>query len=703
MPTTTPDLTSLAQQMIDLTTKWQVFFQEQKDWLAGTPDGGPNHDGKYPLTNFRGQTYLVPCPAADAARVDGEANSALAYANQANTAMAGAQTYLTQSGMARDAASDFANAAVAARDLARTYADEAGSFARTAQAYAEQAQASAGDLQVAVSDAHQARDDARVAEQGASTFADASALSATKSAASAAAAAASADRASAVDPTNYYNKAASDQRFAPITGVAGNFGVGGNATINGGITGASISSAGNLWSGGTVTATKDLIGGANFWLTGTATISGEVWASGRIMSIGGNITARAANVTGNSNYWMLDEQGISRSVMFWNRSEDALRIRKFSDSTGTAWKDLVFTGTGNLTVPGQVVAGDVISAPNVVAGGLTADNQVAVRHTFPLVGFMQPGVNLGTEESFIGGWGKSLLGRAWGDARGSAFAEFNLSYANGFKVYSAGTSVFQVNPNGTTSAAASIMSMGTSAAIGAYDRSDSTRYAQWYYDGARWRHWNNSSGEVFSIGSSGDVQVNGAGAQLTVKSAASYGYLTLVGGNATNTGYVSFYKANGARAGYIGWGDQNTGRIDLVSENGFYYNFNVRPTFNGSYLVATDTFSVNLSCAVASGSGNYNGLVRNGVYRINDGNSEVNFAPGTQYGQMLVMNNGSDTTTQLAMGYDTGTNTGFKAYYRGSSGWGGNWGKWRALWDDDMLVVSANDPGAVAGRIWIQI
>jgi hypothetical protein len=38
-----------------------------KNWCGGTPTGGPNGDGNYPLTDFTGNTILVACPAKLAA------------------------------------------------------------------------------------------------------------------------------------------------------------------------------------------------------------------------------------------------------------------------------------------------------------------------------------------------------------------------------------------------------------------------------------------------------------------------------------------------------------------------------------------------------------------------------------------------------------------------------------------------------------
>ena len=37
---------------------------ELSAWLNGTPTGGPNGDGRYPLTYKDGQVHLILCPAA---------------------------------------------------------------------------------------------------------------------------------------------------------------------------------------------------------------------------------------------------------------------------------------------------------------------------------------------------------------------------------------------------------------------------------------------------------------------------------------------------------------------------------------------------------------------------------------------------------------------------------------------------------------
>lgn len=229
MTTETPTQAQLARQMTEVIQRFQTFIKQQKDWLAGTPDGGPSADGLYPLTDFTGTTHFVPCPALDSARVTGNVNSASAFSAQATVAMEGAQTFLTQSTLARDAANGFAQAAVAARDLAENYANTAGSYAAQAREYASDAAASASaaaqsaidatqDLQAladAVSAAGASQVAAKASQVAAKTSETNAKASATASAGSATAAASSASgAATARTDADASKRAAADSALA---------------------------------------------------------------------------------------------------------------------------------------------------------------------------------------------------------------------------------------------------------------------------------------------------------------------------------------------------------------------------------------------------------------------------------------------------------------------------------------------------------
>ncbi|WP_376967503.1 LamG-like jellyroll fold domain-containing protein (plasmid) [Azospirillum sp. A26] len=53
----------LAAEIAAMVAKWAVREDQYDDWLGGSPNGGPNADGKYPLTDSKGVTRLVESPA----------------------------------------------------------------------------------------------------------------------------------------------------------------------------------------------------------------------------------------------------------------------------------------------------------------------------------------------------------------------------------------------------------------------------------------------------------------------------------------------------------------------------------------------------------------------------------------------------------------------------------------------------------------
>jgi len=87
--------------------------------------------------------------------------------------------------------------------------------------------------------------------------------------------------------------------------------------------------------------------------------------------------------------------------------------------------------------------------------------------------------------------------------------------------------------------------------------------------------YKDSSGNV-GIGTStpvGKLDVSG-----TIKSGSGIGFVTMEGGNSTNTGYNGFYNAAGVRQGYLGFGDTTSG-ISLATDPGS--NMPVRFVVNG--------------------------------------------------------------------------------------------------------------------------
>lgn len=62
-----PDIAALAANVSALLGRRDLTLREQQDWGAGTPTGGPNGDGYYPLSDSTGFQRMVPAPATVAA------------------------------------------------------------------------------------------------------------------------------------------------------------------------------------------------------------------------------------------------------------------------------------------------------------------------------------------------------------------------------------------------------------------------------------------------------------------------------------------------------------------------------------------------------------------------------------------------------------------------------------------------------------
>lgn len=138
---------------------------ELADWLNGTANGGPNGDGRYPLTGSDGTVVLVYCPAAQALNPPADPEPVEVFADSASAAAADAATSkIAAAASAADAyqsaltATAKAATATSAATTASTKAGEAStsaSAASAAQSAAESAQAAAG---VAAADADASAD-----------------------------------------------------------------------------------------------------------------------------------------------------------------------------------------------------------------------------------------------------------------------------------------------------------------------------------------------------------------------------------------------------------------------------------------------------------------------------------------------------------------------------------------------------------------
>ena len=192
--------TELANKISALVDRWNIREDEMVDWINGTVGGGPNLDGKYPITDRDGVTVLVACPAQLEADVQGNVDSSLDYLNQTLAAKDAA--------VAAQSAAELAQAgAIDAEDLILTHKNDAAQSASDAlDASIVATNAAADTLQNRDASAASATDAANSASE-----ASASATSATQDAADAAAsasAAATSEANAAASETNAANSAA---------------------------------------------------------------------------------------------------------------------------------------------------------------------------------------------------------------------------------------------------------------------------------------------------------------------------------------------------------------------------------------------------------------------------------------------------------------------------------------------------------------
>ena len=132
----------VVQLFTEVLALWNEREAEFRNWQGGTADGGPNLDGRYPLTNGSNETYLVACPAKLADTVSGPAVLSEAAQVAAEAAQVLAEAANTQATNSRVLAENHKTAAQAARDLALIYRDQCAA----AQAVVLSLQASVDDF-----------------------------------------------------------------------------------------------------------------------------------------------------------------------------------------------------------------------------------------------------------------------------------------------------------------------------------------------------------------------------------------------------------------------------------------------------------------------------------------------------------------------------------------------------------------------------
>ncbi|MGY6517471.1 MAG: hypothetical protein ACXIUZ_02035 [Lysobacteraceae bacterium] len=153
--TTPAQLTAQVSQLLD---KWRERERQLRAWVAGDANGGPNGDGRYPLTDPVGNTELVKCPARLQFEVDDPTGKAVLAQTVAAFEAERAVIARTAAEAAQGAAQVHAGEALSDRGLAQQAATEAVSAATVAVAQRQQAQSAALAAEDAAERAEQVAD-----------------------------------------------------------------------------------------------------------------------------------------------------------------------------------------------------------------------------------------------------------------------------------------------------------------------------------------------------------------------------------------------------------------------------------------------------------------------------------------------------------------------------------------------------------------
>lgn len=174
---------ALAAQLQEVIDRWSANQAQFSDWLAGTVGGGPNNDGRYPLTNAQGVEITVASPASILDMVEGPAAQAQVAKLAAQSAASAAAASASNTDAAKVLAEAAKTAAVAARNLAQTAQSNAANHEANARHWAELAEGKGGEINVMVATvtdlAQQVAADAVSAEANAESAAVSAGLAAT--------------------------------------------------------------------------------------------------------------------------------------------------------------------------------------------------------------------------------------------------------------------------------------------------------------------------------------------------------------------------------------------------------------------------------------------------------------------------------------------------------------------------------------------
>lgn len=251
-----PTNSEIAYQQSGLLDRWTLFTTQLRDWLGGVATGGPNGDGAYPLQDVTGQTFLVPCPAANSAKVTSLIDPLTGLQFTVNNSVTAAQAAQAAAEQANTIGLTYRDAAIAASADSSTYATNSANSAASALTFKNAASGSA----TAASNSATAAASSATAASTSATAASASAIAADSSKQSADSDAAAAAQ-SAQSAANYAAQAAQS-----AAGKLTWFGV---WNVTGGTLPAAPASPGFYWVSGSATIASDQYNSGDALVWGT--------------------------------------------------------------------------------------------------------------------------------------------------------------------------------------------------------------------------------------------------------------------------------------------------------------------------------------------------------------------------------------------------------------------------------------------------
>lgn len=576
----------LSAQMNDLIARWNVREDEFRAWLTGTSTGGPNGDGKYPLTDANGNVYNIASPAKLEDQVEGPAALSLAAQLLAEAARDAAQAAQAAAKTEADRSTTAKNSSVEARDLAQLYRDQAAasnSNAQVARTGAEAAQtaaaASEANALTSETNAKTSEDNAKAAENAAAasaasaaTFNPADFIRVTEKAV--ASGVATLDANGKIVTSQLPGLVLVDTYVVP--NEAGQLATGaeqGDVVIRTDLQKSFIHTGGTA---GTMADYQELLSptdavGSVDGRTGTVTL-GDLYAALNHTHGWGEITGKPAAFTPTAHGHTWDE--VSGKPTTFAPSAHG---HTWGEVSG---KPTTFTPSAHVHAIADVAGLHTALDEKAGSGHLHDDRYVRLatdgRFTYGTGIFFGHANQENSDDGLITAGrfaaGLNIVGVQTNPGEGRLVTIWG-------KVQTSSSQEFLHTGIAYTKSEVDSALAGKAASAHAHSIGDVTGL-QGALDGKLALSGGTLTGNLETQHLTAYGQVSSRG--FYTGSVDGVGQLNTLPGSATNTGYIEFREANGTRAGYIGYAGNGGGTIQMVAEAAGAFAFNTTPLVGGT-------------------------------------------------------------------------------------------------------------------------